>query len=128
MRERDRGIKQNTRFLGGLEEERAVSFLESNGCGILNRNYSCRMGEIDIIYTDPDSVICFGEVKYRKIRENGYPQEAVNLTKQRKICRVSDHYRSIFSLDESLSYRYDVIAVSEDGIEWIKNAFEYIPV
>ncbi len=124
-RRRDSSTNNNTRSLGAAEEEKVVSFLKEQGCRILDRNYSCRMGEIDIVFSDTDDVICFGEVKYRTVTDNGFPQEAVTFSKQRKICRVSDLYRSQFSLDESLSYRYDVIAVSADGVEWIKNAFEY---
>ncbi len=95
------------------------------GCSILERNYSCSFGEIDLIFSDSEGVICFGEVKFRSDNSRGYPEEAVDLRKQRRICRTSDHFRSKFSLDESLSYRYDVIAISGDEVEWIKNAFEY---
>ncbi len=92
----------------------------------MERNFSCRSGEIDLIFSDSDGVICFGEVKYRSDFRKGFPEEAVDRRKQRRICRTSDHYRSKFALDESLSYRYDVIAISGEEIEWIKNAFEYV--
>ena len=118
--------KVSTRILGRLEEDEAAEFLKIKGCRILDRNYSCKAGEIDIIYSDSEGVICFGEVKFRTEIINGSPEEAVNSNKQRKICRASDCYRAKFSLDESMSYRYDVIAISEDGIKWIKNAFEYV--
>ncbi len=116
----------NTRFLGNSEEDKAAKYLEEQGCRIIERNYSCRMGEIDLIYSDPDNVICFGEVKYRNKISSGYPSEAVNFSKQKKICAVSDHYRAKLSLDESFAYRYDVIAILPEGIRWIKNAFYYI--
>ncbi|MCR4590284.1 MAG: YraN family protein [Lachnospiraceae bacterium] len=118
--------KDNTRSLGNSEERRAAEFLEDNGCRIIERNFSCRAGEIDLIYYDEDNVICFGEVKYRYDENAGYPSEAVDIRKQRKICRVSDMYRAKFSLDESYSYRYDVIAIKRNEIQWIKNAFYYI--
>ena len=118
--------KASTRILGSLEEDEAAAFLKDKGCSILGRNYSCKAGEIDVIYSDSEGVICFGEVKFRTEMVHGLPEEAVNNAKQRKICRASDYYRAKFSLDESMSYRYDVIAISDDGIKWIKNAFEYI--
>ncbi len=116
----------STRSLGSTEESKAAKYLEEQGCRIIEKNYSCRMGEIDLIYSDPDNVICFGEVKFRKERDRMDPSEAVTKGKQRKICRVSDHFRSKFSLDESFSYRYDVIAICPEEIRWIKNAFDYM--
>ncbi len=119
--------KENKRALGNREETAAVSFLEREGCSIIQRNFRSRSGEIDIIYFDSDGeTLCFGEVKYRNNLNSGYPEEAVNRKKQRIICRVSDVYRGKHGLDESLSYRYDVIAITPDGINWHKNAFEYI--
>lgn len=126
MQTRDRRILSNRRDLGTDEENNAVSYLESEGCRIIERNFYSSAGEIDIIYTDKDGTICFGEVKYRKNTKDGQPEEAVNLRKQKRICRASDHFRSKFSLDESFSYRYDVIALTPYGIKWIKDAFEYI--
>ncbi len=116
---------ENTRHLGSREEDRAVSFLEKQGCTIIERNFSCRAGEIDIIYTDHEDTICFGEVKFRENTGCGLPEEAVDSRKQKKICRVSDHFRMKYGLDESQSYRFDVISLTPENINWIRNAFEY---
>lgn len=126
MQTRDRRVPVNRRVLGTDEEEKAVSFLISEGCRIIGRNFYSSAGEIDVIYTDLDGTVCFGEVKFRKKLNDGQPEEAVNFRKQKRICRASDYFRAKFSLDESFSYRYDVIALSPDGIRWIKDAFEYI--
>ncbi len=127
MQERNDAAQENRRALGNREEASAVSFLESKGCRILERNFRSRSGEIDVIFYDSDGeTLCFGEVKYRNNLNNGYPEEAVNLKKQRIICRVSDVYRAKNGLDESLSYRFDVIAIMPDSITWHKNAFQYI--
>ena len=44
----------------------------------------------------------------------------------KKICKVSDYYRLIHKIDENTEMRFDVIAVDNGNIEWIKNAFEYV--
>ena len=115
----------NKRLIGSKEETRAGKFLEDNGCTVIQKNFRCSAGEIDIIFLDKDDTVCFGEVKYRENEEMGFPEEAVDNKKQRIICRVSNHYRAKNGLDESMSFRFDVIAVSPSDIKWIKNAFDY---
>lgn len=51
---------------------------------------------------------------------------AVDYRKMKKICRVSDYYRLINKISEDCFIRYDVVAITGDKIEWIKNAFEYV--
>ena len=119
---------KNKRSIGSSFEDKAVSFLEKKGCRVIDRNYRCRAGEIDIIYYDTDDTVCFGEVKYRTADFQGYPEEAVDFRKQRKICLASDFFRAANGMDESLSFRYDVIAITPDDIRWIKNAFFYTGV
>ncbi len=100
------------------------------------------MGEIDIIAIDPkgdsrdynvkeSASVIFCEVKYRKSEEHGLPEQAVNKSKQRIISRVSDHFRAKNGLSEELSYRFDVLAVTETPagearVRWIRNAFQYV--
>ena len=117
--------RDNLRKIGSSEEDRAAAFLERKGCTIIERNFRCSAGEIDIIFSD-DGIICFGEVKFRESLANGLPEEAVDKRKQRKICRTSDHYRMKNSLDESFRYRFDVLSLTPDSVKWLKNAFGYI--
>ena len=88
-------------------------------------NFRCKIGEIDIICKDDDYLV-FVEVKYRSSSSYGYPMEAVNYKKIKKICKVSDYYRLIHKIKEDTGIRYDVISIKGEDIEWIKNAFEYI--
>ncbi len=88
-------------------------------------NFSCRLGEIDIVCKDGECLV-FAEVKYRKSSEYGRAAEAVDYKKMKKICKVSDYYRLIHKIDENTEMRFDVIAVDNGNIEWIKNAFEYV--
>ena len=77
----------NKRALGTAYEQKAVTYLTENGFRILESNFYCRQGEIDIIGFHDDCLV-FVEVKYRRNLQAGYPEEAVDLKKQMKICRL----------------------------------------
>ncbi len=102
-----------------------MSFLEENGVKVIEKNYRCRMGEIDIIGLDGDTRVFF-EVKYRRDTRSGEPFEAVGFRKQRTICRTADHYLMMKSLPVDKPYRFDIISIRGNEIKWYKNAFEYI--
>jgi len=115
----------NNRIVGAQKEEKAVDFLIQNNIVILERNFRTRFGEIDIIGLDNDTYVFF-EVKYRTCSSKGFAAEAVNVKKQKTICRVSDYFRLINNLNEFTPCRFDVIAIDNNKTEWIKNAFDYI--
>ena len=68
--------KENKRETGTRKEELAADFLTRRGVKILERNFRCRQGEIDLIGMDGQYLV-FVEVKYRKTARNGMPAEAV---------------------------------------------------
>lgn len=111
---------------GKKGEDIACAYLKSRGYRIVERNYRCPFGEIDIVARDGDAIV-FVEVKSRKSEEYGDPQLAVGLEKQKKVSRISLAY-----LKEKHLYpcnaRFDVVAIKmlPDGstIELIQNAFE----
>ena len=118
----------NNRELGNLGEDLAVNYLMKNKYIIISRNYRTRYGEIDIIAKDKEYLV-FIEVKARKNTNFGYPREAVNFTKQRKIKELANY----FLLKENKmnnNIRFDVVEVFLDknneaqSIEIITNAFE----
>lgn len=115
----------NKRKTGESYEVKAAEFLTSQGVKILERNYRNRQGEIDLIGRDSTYLI-FIEVKYRKDNSKGTPTEAVGFAKQKKICKVADYYRMTHGIGEFEAVRYDVIACSNESIEWYKNAFAHI--
>lgn len=112
----------NTRALGAQKEELAAEFLEKEGLEIVERNFRCRQGEVDIIAYDGDT-LCFIEVKYRSSLRFGYPEESVTPKKQQRICRTSLYY--IYSHHIQCNMRYDVVSILPDRIRYIRNAFEY---
>lgn len=113
----------NKRQTGAAYEEQAAKWLEEHGCRILERNYRCRQGEIDLIAED-GAYLVFVEVKYRKSGQAGHPAEAVDIRKQRKIARTALYYCYEHRVPETRGCRFDVISILGDQIEHIINAFE----
>lgn len=114
----------NKREKGSLYEKQASDFLEQNGFEILERNFRCRMGEIDIIAKNKEQLI-FCEVKYRKNNKMGNPLEAVHTRKQQTISKCAMYYVTIRGLS-NMNCRFDVIGILGTEITWIPNAFEYM--
>lgn len=115
---------ENRRRVGAAYEEKAAEYLCSQGYRILERNFRCRLGEIDLIAEDCE-VLVFLEVKYRKSSRYGSPAEAVTPAKQKTICRVADFYRMSRRVPESKSCRFDVVAILGEQVQIYKDAFPY---
>ena len=111
--------------LGVKGEDEACDFLLKNGYGIVTRNFSCKIGEIDIIASKGE-YLCFVEVKTRRSLKYGLPCEAVNKTKQEKIRKAAMYYWC-FKTDKRLSPRFDIAEILHmDGkvyIRYMENAF-----
>ena len=117
----------NYRRQGNDFEKLAANYLKEQGMTILQLNFYCKMGEVDIIAMD-DNYLVFVEVKYRKSAAKGSAVEAVGFNKMRKISRVADYYMYSHRFSGDCSVRFDVIAIEEGHLKHYKNAFEYIPV
>lgn len=113
----------NKRSIGTHYEQLAAEYLEKNGLKLLAKNFRCSQGELDLIAKDGAYVV-FVEVKYRSSRSKGMPAEAVNLQKQRRICRAARYYLYQNHMGEDTPCRFDVVSILENEICWIKNAFE----
>ena len=111
---------------GKRGEELAAVHLAEAGYRIIERNYRCLFGEIDIVAEEAETLV-FVEVKSRRSEAYGDPQLAVGHEKQKKISRIAMHYLEEKHLRHRLA-RFDVIAVkllpSGHKIELIRNAFE----
>lgn len=112
--------------LGFLAEDNAEKFLKSEGYKILERNYKTKLGEIDIIAKDKDT-LCFIEVKCRSSDRFGSGFDAVTGLKQRQIAKAALSYLKENNLLDKKA-RFDVVALDYSGspakIELIKDAFE----
>ena len=111
---------------GKKGEELAAAHLERAGYRIIERNYRCFFGEIDIVAEEGETLV-FVEVKSRRSDAYGAPELAVGRDKQKKISSIALHYISAHNLRDRPA-RFDVVAVkllpAGDRIELIRNAFE----
>ena len=111
----------NTKIDGVTGEQEAKNYLIKKGYKIVKMNFSCKIGEIDIIAMDKDTLV-FVEVKARNTAMFGLPREAVTAKKQYKIRRIAELYLQRYStLDQKI--RFDVIEILGDKITHIENAF-----
>jgi putative endonuclease len=114
---------------GELGEEIAANFLIARGFRIVERNFRCKGGEVDIIARDPgDKSLVFIEVKARRDLSYGVPQLAVTPFKQRQISKAALTWLSKHRLHDT-NARFDVIAIllhtdGQHAIDHIKNAFD----
>ena len=117
---------QNKRQEGAFYEEKAAGYLEMAGYRILDRNYRRKTGEIDLIAAGKGYLV-FVEVKYRKDRDLGLPEEAVTRNKQGRIFRTAQWYMKEKHIAFDTPCRFDVIAVEgaegEEIIRHIENAY-----
>ncbi len=113
----------NQRAVGSYYEKLAADFLTEHGLHIRERNYRCRMGEVDLIAMDGKYLV-FVEVKYRKNGSHGNPLAAVNLQKQRTLGRVAEYYLLTHKWSENTPCRFDVVGILDGQVQWIPNAFE----
>ncbi|SEF42011.1 putative endonuclease [Eubacterium ruminantium] len=117
----------NKRRLGNEKEKTAAEYLKAEGYRILNMNYSVRQAELDIVAEDESGTLVFVEVKYRSSGNSGISLEAVNITKQRKICRAALFYMNNYKINpEERNIRFDVVGIDGEEIRHIKNAFQFI--
>lgn len=121
-------MTKSTDTTGRKGEDLAVAHLRGLGYNLLDRNYRCGFGEIDIIARDEEFLV-FVEVKTRRSAAYGTPFEAVDLRKQRRICRVALDYINKHRLHDQ-PVRFDVAAVFMSGkgaprVEILQNCFEF---
>lgn len=109
------------KLLGGAGENRAEKYLKKEGCKILKRNYKTPFGEADIVLKDGEDTV-FVEVKTRTSDVFSTPAAAVDHKKQKKYIDIARYYFTLTGEEENI--RFDVIEVTKEGINWIKNAFE----
>ena len=119
---------QESRLLGRWGEALAADWLRKRGCVVLEANWRCRFGELDLIAQD-GGCLCFVEVKLRKSDSYGRAGEFVDRRKQEKLRITAELYLS--QSPSSLQPRFDVVEVEAPQgmdtkkpiVRWIKNAF-----
>ena len=125
-RRRRISVAERRQGVGRAGEEAAVRFLHEQGYRIVERNYRCRFGEIDLIARDGET-LAFIEVKTRRSRAFGPPALAVTTEKQRHLVKASQMY--LAQRGKACEFcRFDVVTIEMDAhtlqMEIIKNAFQ----
>lgn len=117
-------MKESPKLIGKLSEDLAHSFLEGQGYKVIKKNFSCRLGEIDIVARDKDT-LCFIEVKCRSNLSRGEPEEALTNSKRHKITKAALLFLKQNNLLDSPA-RFDVVSINLNSaeIKLFKNAFD----
>jgi putative endonuclease len=108
---------------GQMAEDRALAYLQQRGLKLIARNFHCKGGEIDLILAEPASnLLVFVEVRQRSSRRYGGAAASVTHGKQAKLIIAAQVFLQRYA--DLPACRFDVIAIEDDAIEWIKQAFE----
>lgn len=112
----------NNRSTGSRYEDEAAAFLLRQGYEILERNFYCRRGEIDLIAREGHYLV-FVEVKYRRTTDSGDPAEAVDTRKKHRMIQAARYYLYTHGYGEETPCRFDVVAVLGDEVRLYRDAF-----
>lgn len=102
-------MTDKTAEIGARGEDAAAAYLERSGLQVIERNWRCKAGEIDIVALEGECLV-FVEVKTRRTNSKGTPEEAVSPAKQRKLVRLAEAYVEYASVSP-VSVRFDVIGI-----------------
>lgn len=105
--------KDGRKKLGQWGEAVAATHLQAKGLRILARNWRCRQGEIDLVAQDGPELV-FVEVKTRRGRSQGTPEEALTPRKAKQLLRLGQLYLAKHDLDD-VDWRVDLVAVELDA-------------
>jgi putative endonuclease len=110
-----------SRALGALAEARAAEFLQRKGYRVVDRNWTCKGGELDLV-CDHAGTLVFVEVRARADARHGTPLETVVDLKRRRLIRAAEVYLHMKRLWER-ACRFDVVAIAGETIEHVEDAF-----
>jgi len=106
---------------GKSAETRAAAHLIAHGYAIVERNWRCKVGELDLVARDGD-VLVFVEVRSRADSAHGSPLDTVGVAKQRRVAQVAQAYLAA-RRPRASSCRFDVVGISGDDIVLVRDAF-----
>lgn len=116
-----------TQRTGNDAELRACQYLTEQGLELIERNFHCRYGEIDLIMREQQTIV-FVEVRFRKANSLVNGAQSITSGKQTRLVRSASYYLQQHKLNETIPARIDVIAVTQDNdqhqFDWIQNAIE----
>ncbi len=116
--------------LGAAGEREAEDFLNQRGLTLVERNYQCRGGEIDLVMLDRSDgnieVLVFVEVRLRGRGAHADSLDSVDRAKQGKLIAAARHYLMSHPEWGEHPCRFDVLGLDPDahGLRWVQHAFE----
>lgn len=109
------------RALGDAKERAACDYLQRQGLRLVAHNVRCRLGEVDLVMRDGDTLV-FVEVRYRRAQGFGGAAASVDRRKQARLIAAAGFYLQRHPCD--LPCRFDVVALGDGGsLDWIRDAF-----
>lgn len=115
--------RTDKRIKGDDKERLAEDYLAAKGFRLIERNFLCKSGEIDLIMQDQDYLV-FIEVRYRENQAFGGALASITVGKQKKLRRAAEYYLIKNFGNTPPACRFDVVGIEgQDEIMWVKNAF-----
>lgn len=123
---RDKLARDPVNQIGKDAELEACLYLQAKGLKLIQQNYYCPMGEIDLIMKDSTDII-FVEVRFRSRKNYGSAVETITNSKIKKLVKSATYFLQKKNWLHKINSRFDIIAINASGqkheIDWIKNAF-----
>lgn len=118
--------EQRPALRGSEAEQAAATWLQRRGLVCIDRNYRCKVGEIDLIMQH-ESTLVFVEVRLRSRSHFGDGAESITAAKRRRVIRAAQHFLAAHRRWQQYACRFDVLAASGNGgqlsWQWLQNAF-----
>jgi len=116
-----------TQSVGASAENLALQYLQAKGLRVLQRNFHCRFGEVDLVMLDRQCLV-FVEVRYRAKNRFSTAAHSISSTKQNRIIRTACIFVSRNRRYAENTMRFDVVAIDsgcagESTIQWMADAF-----
>lgn len=119
-------VTYDRQALGKKAEEEACDYLQAKGFRLLEKNYFCMFGEIDLIMQDGKDLV-FVEVRSKSRIDYGNAFESIGRSKIKKLMKTAKHYLQKKKCLYKVNSRFDIVAIhpvqGKMQLEWIKNAF-----
>lgn len=113
--------KNSRQQTGQAGEDAALAYLLARGLALVDRNFRCRAGEIDLIMRDGDALV-FIEVRKRSRRDFGGAVASITYAKQRRLVKTAQIFLQQFT--RMPASRFDAVALDNGKITWLKNIID----
>jgi|SRR4051812_37197043 putative endonuclease len=113
--------KTARQLIGQSGEDDALAYLQQQGLTLVERNFLCKGGEIDLVMQDRD-VLVFIEVRKRADKQHGGAAASITPAKQRRLIVAAQRYLQRYKMPPPC--RFDVIAIDADEFVWLRNAID----